>query len=363
MVGYRFLSLFFFFLTLNFTDDALTINGTYSRHPVLMLIFQPGTYAIAPSFYLASVYLTSIDKKLNVKQVLHFIPYLLLLALCILTFQIPPDAIAAGKPKANHIEKIASVFLFALLFIQIFWYVLLALRQLSKHRQSIPLYLSSFTGNDYKWLSQIIMGLCMLSVIWFLEIVAHEPLLSLLASIIYLFSFYYIGVQIMKQKDVVSFFPEQNQNVADLLNSQEIGASHSLALSVNPPPTPLKKKVLTDEKVVQLKHQLLELMSTDKPYLDSEITLPKLSKMMLSNTYHMSYLLNDCLEENFYTFINRYRIEECMRLLKDPFYDRLTLLGIAFECGFSSKTSFNISFKKITGMSPSEYRERNRKTD
>ena len=113
------------------------------------------------------------------------------------------------------------------------------------------------------------------------------------------------------------------------------------------------------KKVIQLKHQLLEFMSKEKPYLDAEITLPKLSKMMLSNTYHMSYLLNDCLEENFYTFINRYRIEECMRMLKNPSYDHLTILGIAFECGFSSKTSFNISFKKITGMSPKEYRTAN----
>jgi AraC-like DNA-binding protein len=356
VIGYRFLSLFLLFLTLNFTDEALKISGTYVSHPALMLIFQPGTYAIAPSFYLASVYLTSIDKKLKLKLVLHFIPYLLLLTLCIFTFLITPEAIVAHKPKANHIEKIASIFLLTLLFIQIFWYLFISLRQLRKHRKSIPLFLSSFAGNDYKWLNQIIIGLGMLSMIWLLEVIAAEPLLSLLASIIYLFSFYYIGVQIMRQKDIISFFPNQNQIAYDLVSDLEIGGSPSIAIAVNTASAPLKKKVLTDEKVIQLKHQLLEFMSRDKPYLDAEITLQKLSKMMLSNTYHMSYLLNDCLEENFYTFINRYRIDECMRMLKNPSYDHLTILGIAFECGFSSKTSFNISFKKVTGMSPREYR-------
>lgn len=153
------------------------------------------------------------------------------------------------------------------------------------------------------------------------------------------------------------FVPEQDQSVDDLSNNQEICVSHDIAISVNPGSTPLKKKVLTDEKVIKLEYQLLELMRKDKPYLDSEITLPKLSKMMLSNTYHMSYLLNECLEENFYTFINRYRIEECMRLFNDPAYDHFTILGIAFECGFNSKTSFNVFFKKITGLSPREYRE------
>lgn len=322
-----------------------------------MLIFQPGTYAIAPSFYLASVYLTSVDKKLNGKVILHFLPYIFLLAVCILTFQIPPDVIAANKTKENHIEKIASICLSTLLFLQIFWYLFLALRQLRKYRQSIPLFLSSFTGNDYKWLIQITIGLCMLSVIWLLESIAGMPLLSLIASIIYLCSFYYIGVQIMKQKDTPFFVPEQDQSVDDLSNNQEICVSHDIAISVNPGSTPLKKKVLTDEKVIKLEYQLLELMRKDKPYLDSEITLPKLSKMMLSNTYHMSYLLNECLEENFYTFINRYRIEECMRLFNDPAYDHFTILGIAFECGFNSKTSFNVFFKKITGLSPREYRE------
>lgn len=364
VIGYRFLSLFLFFITLNFIDEALTINGTYLRYPVLMLIFQPGTYAIAPSFYLATVYLTSTDKKLNVKVLLHFMPYLMLLALCMLTFQIPADIIAAGKPKANHIEKIAGIFLLTLLFIQIFCYLFLAIKQLRKHRQSIPLFLSSLSGNDYQWLSQILMGLSLLVVIWLFEIIAHQTLISLFASMIYLCSFYYIGVKIMKQKDVVSFSAEQNEQAVELPHYEESAVSPDFTLAPHPEGASLKKKVLTDEKVVQLKQQLLELMSTDKPYLDSEITLPKLSKMMLSNTYHLSYLLNDCLEENFYTFINRYRIEECMRLLKDPSYDHLTILGIAFECGFSSKTSFNISFKKITGLSPGTYKKQHsKKTD
>lgn len=357
VTGYRFLSLFLVFLTLNFADETLTITGTYLKYPVLMLIFQPGTYAIAPSFYLASIYLTSTDKKPNVKIVLHFIPYLIILALCIFAYLIVPDAVRANKTKGNDIDYIATIVLAGLLFLQIFSYLFLSFRQLKKHRQSIPLYLSSYTGNDYRWLSQIIIGLFMLSVIWLLETIVHKPELSLFAAVIYLCSFYYIGVQIMKQKDVVSFSPEQNLSDEDLPDMERMGEKYSPALLLDPMATLSKKKVLKDEQVLQLKHQLLEVMSTAKPYLDSEITLPKLSKMLHSNTYHLSYLLNDCLDENFYTFINRYRIEECMRMLNNPAYDHLTILGIAFECGFSSKTSFNISFKKITGMPPKAFKE------
>lgn len=364
MIGYRFLSLFLVFLTFNFTDEALRIGDTYIKHPLLMLIFQPSTYAIAPSFYLASVYLTSVDKRLNLKVVRHFIPYFLLLALCILASQIPQDLITANKPKSNQTEKVAGIFLAALLYIQIFWYLFSTVGQLRKHRQSIPLYLSSFTGNDYRWISQIVASLGLLSVIWLLETIAGTPIFSLYTSIIYLCAFYYIGVQIMQQKDILSFSTEENENDVDSSNYQQTGTSDSTTYSSGSDLNSLKKKLLSDEKVDQLKDQLLVLMKTDKPYLDSEITLPKLSKMMLSNTYHMSYLLNVCLEENFYTFINRYRIEECMQLLRNPDYDQLTILGIAFECGFNSKTSFNTSFKKITGLSPKEFKEqRDRKME
>ena len=80
--------------------------------------------------------------------------------------------------------------------------------------------------------------------------------------------------------------------------------------------------------------------------------------MIPLNTYQTSYIINTCFNENFYGFVNRYRIEECKRMLESNEYNNLSILGIAFEAGFNSKTAFNTTFKKLTGLSPKEYKDR-----
>ena len=67
--------------------------------------------------------------------------------------------------------------------------------------------------------------------------------------------------------------------------------------------------------------------------------------------------INNCFDENFYTFINRYRLEDCKAMLVNEKYNHLSILGIAFEAGFNSKTAFNTAFKKNTGLSPKEFKE------
>src|SRR5258708_25402324 len=66
--------------------------------------------------------------------------------------------------------------------------------------------------------------------------------------------------------------------------------------------------------------------------------------------------MNVALGKNFNDFINEYRIREVARKMQDPAYDRITLLGIAYDCGFNSKTTFNRAFRQMTGKSPAEYK-------
>ena len=76
---------------------------------------------------------------------------------------------------------------------------------------------------------------------------------------------------------------------------------------------------------------------THKPYLNPELTLPELAKMVDMKTKDLSYFLNQYFKESFYAFINRYRVEESKRLLIDSDYHHLNMLGIAHEAGFNSK--------------------------
>jgi ligand-binding sensor domain-containing protein/AraC-like DNA-binding protein len=102
--------------------------------------------------------------------------------------------------------------------------------------------------------------------------------------------------------------------------------------------------------------KLLEIMEKEKPFLSPDITLPELGKRIDMSKEELSQVINRELHLNFNAFINRYRIEEAKRKLRDPKENQFVVLKIAYEVGFNSKSSFNAVFKRMTGMSPSEYR-------
>lgn len=118
------------------------------------------------------------------------------------------------------------------------------------------------------------------------------------------------------------------------------------------------KSSFEKEKAGEYIDQLQNLMTEEKPYLKNNLTLPVLAEMMNLSTHHLSQLLNQELKMNFVEFINYNRIKEAQKLLNDPEYVNHTILAISFEVGFNSKTSFNRTFKKYTGMTPSEYLQR-----
>lgn len=103
---------------------------------------------------------------------------------------------------------------------------------------------------------------------------------------------------------------------------------------------------------------LLEYFETEKPYLDEELTLIKLAAQLGVSRSSLSAAINYNLGINFITLVNNYRIEEVKRLIADPKNKDLTLLSLAPESGFPSKSSFHEIFRKMTGMTPREYRQK-----
>ena len=96
-------------------------------------------------------------------------------------------------------------------------------------------------------------------------------------------------------------------------------------------------------------------MHAEKPYLDNELGLPQLAAEMGISSHDLSYLLNEGFGKNFFQFINTYRVAEAKQLMLSEKHKHLNLLGIAYSAGFNSKTTFNTSFKKETGLSPSQF--------
>ncbi|MES2109923.1 MAG: ABC transporter permease [Bacteroidota bacterium] len=91
-------------------------------------------------------------------------------------------------------------------------------------------------------------------------------------------------------------------------------------------------------------------------YRDMELSLGSLAEQLDLHPHELSRIVNSVLKKSFNDFINEYRVADVIRRMQDPANDHLTLLGLAYESGFNSKTSFNRIFKQVTGKNPVDYK-------
>lgn len=114
--------------------------------------------------------------------------------------------------------------------------------------------------------------------------------------------------------------------------------------------------LIIDEKNAQIE-LLKDFMAEKEPFLDSSLTIQDLSEQVKMPVKDLSTLINLYMDKHFFDFVNEYRIEKAMQILKDPSQKELTVLEILYQVGFNSKSSFNTSFKKYTGKTPTDFRK------
>jgi len=107
------------------------------------------------------------------------------------------------------------------------------------------------------------------------------------------------------------------------------------------------------------KEKLAKIMEEKKPYLEPDLNLAQLSRLLNTNPSFLSKIINEGFCQNFNDYINDYRVKAVIEKLKAGEQKTQTLLGIAYDCGFNSKATFNRAFKKLTGTSPKEWLEKN----
>lgn len=225
------------------------------------------------------------------------------------------------------------------------FYTISAYLKIQKHQKDIQLFSSNTESIDLRWIKYIIYSFIASSILIIIySAFSSADKLNIYINFFFLTIVYLVTFYSIKQKEIYPRGLNIEQTI-EPFNSSENNSETS------------KNKLLSDQQLNTLKNKLLQLMDQEQPYLDSDLNLVKLAEKLQISSHQLSYVINNGFNENFFHFINKYRVQKAEELLKNPKWNHLNILAIGFESGFNSKTSFNTTFKKITSYTPTEYRK------
>ena len=307
-----------------------------------------------PFLFLYTSALTLGKKGLQRRDFLHFVPFLTF-AVYLFIASLFPDY--AAKISMDHVSSHVQppLFFILLLLATAFSgpvYFILCIKEVQKHKSNYPNNFSSIENINLDWLRILlyIFG-AVWSVLIIIAVIHHVfhyssmyfcingLLLSLSAFIVLL------GYYGLRQQEIFTHFPIEDYRHAFLQDEPEGAKVKYANLS------------LSEDEITSYSERIDCYMKEEKPYLNPDLTLPQLALELNTSTHQLSRIINEHYGRNFYDFINGYRIEEVKDKLFDPDFYNFSLLGIAFESGFNSKSAFNRTFKKATGLTPSEYKK------
>lgn len=354
----KLLAAWLFFIGVHLSLYYLTITRKYILYPYLLGFELPLPLVHAPFLYLYTASLTNLNTNKKYR-LFHFIPALLVYLLFADFFTLS----FAEKIKVYEQEGIAYRTQLDIIFIGIIVsgisYILLSLLLLRKHRSNIVLLFSSSEKINLNWLRYLIIGL---SLIWAAVIFGNDTLIFSSTVLFVIFIGYFgikqVGIFTQESKSkptipVVELAIEKDEEIKLNLLPEQVREKGAEETGLNV--IKYQKSGLTETTIQEIHLQLTQVMIAEKLYTNPDLTLSELAEKLNVQPNNLSQVINSVEKKNFYDYINYHRIEEFKNKVALPESNKFTLLSLAFECGFNSKTSFNRNFKKVTNLSPSEY--------
>ncbi len=230
------------------------------------------------------------------------------------------------------------------------YYTFLTLQILQRHRKRLQDRFSFLSeSNELNWLYVLTAIFSLTYFVYFAlglyNVVTNQAYFDIAyTSDIFLtilaFSVSYFGI---KQPYLFKVVPEEKEDYNESRESNEQKEKY-------------KNSNLSEEQKEEYIEHIYSFMQTERPFLNAELTVQDLSKQLNISRHHLTEILNNDIGKNFFTFINEYRVEEVKRRLLDERFEHLTIVAIAFESGFNSKSTFNSIFKQNTGSTPSQWK-------
>lgn len=296
---------------------------------------------IAPSLYLSILYYISPDKAFRLTDTLHFIPFFLIF-ICASPFIISwgNDSFSYTHLIPTNIKQWLPSGILTFLIIQMLFYLVKSLVVLYKHQKSNKMINGDISNIDLSWLQYLLYTLSIMLILLYTGMFFYFRWLEIYRPIIYFIGILFTGYFVIAQREVYLFEIQEFKEIHELIMPAE-------GKTIAPR--------FTDEALTRLKDKLTQLMESEKLYLNNELNLPQLAYTMGVSTHDLSYVINSGLNMTFFKFINSYRINEAKKLLISEETAHLNILGVAYNSGFNSKSTFNSTFKKATGLSPSQF--------
>lgn len=157
-----------------------------------------------------------------------------------------------------------------------------------------------------------------------------------------------------------TFHPSLLPNSETQTDSSRMKPKFSVNTKITESTSEGSNSLMEEVEIEQVLTLLDHLMNGEKKFLEPSITLRHLAENLNIHPNKLSWLLNDRLSMNFNDYINSFRLDTFKKKALDPAHKNYTLLGLAFESGFNSKSAFNDYFKKKTGTTPRRWLKQNK---
>lgn len=344
------IGLHLFFVFLSFTDNVLSFPYLLGFNFPLPLLHGPFLY-----LYTGSVTSQIVDSK---HRLVHFLPFLSAYILLLPFFLLPLEQRVLVFRNEGMGYEAQMLVLIVLIMTSGVVYVALSLWLLRNHKKSVQDQFSSIEKVNLAWLRYLIYGI---GIIWLFVLFGND-IMIFNAVVVFVFFLGYFGIRqvgIFTQNyptEINSVFNEEaTTKVRESLEANLPTVSKIPILIDEPKKIKYLRSSLSEALGVEIFTSLTKVITEDKIFINPELTLAELAKTLNVHPHNLSQVINTFEGKNFYDYINLKRIEEFKRVVALPENRKFTLLALAHDCGFNSKTSFNRNFKNLTGLSPSEY--------
>jgi len=290
--------------------------------------------ALGPLMYFYVLKITRSRYKFKWKDLLHFSP--LLLELGALALEIKESTQTGAATYSTHTFQLLNLVLQLLIFISIIAYLYFSNKLIQNFYRRLQPVLMDRSLLEFRWLRRLLATTAVLWFLWLfcagIDFFGYHNHLSV--QVYYPFYIFFVVIIIWTA-------------AAAFLKPQAAVMAQTAAILKPSVPAELRAKGTW----------LKRAMEANLYHQDPELSLSSLAEKLSLPPHELSRVINTVFKKGFNDFINEYRVRDVVSKMQDPAYDNITLLGIGFEAGFNSKTTFNRIFKQMTGKSPTEYKK------